>query len=374
MNDKITLPVIIQSLSQRTGLSKKESEDFIKEFFAEISRSLSEGELIKIKSLGVFKTVEVGARKSVNVATGEEYEIPAHSKIVFVPAKNVAEDINEAFEIFESVELNEDMSTDALEDSSENGPVLLEDKTEDLDSSEPDSMNPTVSEISGAEIDSDESNNSDDRQEDNEVTDNDSDRIQDEGNDTLDDNEFEYSLDDSESSMRHEVVKTRFTSGFFTGFFTCLAACVIAFMLVFFIDWDNRTWTPDKVKRALNYKDNILDSPAKKELPSDSKALNTVTGQPHEDEVATSPSDQQIIDTISTTRYLTTMAKDHYGNYNLWPYIYIENQSFLGHPDRIKPGTAVVVPPLSKYGVDPESQQDIEKAKRKGVEIYSRYK
>ncbi len=38
------------------------------------------------------------------------------------------------------------------------------------------------------------------------------------------------------------------------------------------------------------------------------------------------------------------MAKEHYGNYNLWPYIYEENKAILGHPDRIRPGTKVIVP------------------------------
>lgn len=42
--------------------------------------------------------------------------------------------------------------------------------------------------------------------------------------------------------------------------------------------------------------------------------------------VPTQPSDQRKYDTITKTRYLTTMAKDHYGNYHLWPYIYKENE------------------------------------------------
>ena len=92
-----------------------------------------------------------------------------------------------------------------------------------------------------------------------------------------------------------------------------------------------------------------------------------------EDVVPTAPSDKKVYDTISTTRYLTTMAKDHYGNYNLWPYIYKENSKILGHPDRIRPGTKVVIPPLSQYGVDPKNPEDIKKAKKLGVEIYSRY-
>ena len=93
-----------------------------------------------------------------------------------------------------------------------------------------------------------------------------------------------------------------------------------------------------------------------------------------QDEVApTRPSDEKVYDTITKTRYLTTMAQDHYGNFNFWPYIYKENQAILGHPDRIRPGTRVVVPKLSKYGVSADNPKDIAAAKRLGVEIYSRY-
>ena len=88
----------------------------------------------------------------------------------------------------------------------------------------------------------------------------------------------------------------------------------------------------------------------------------------------TQPSDQPVYDTISRTRFLTTMAKEHYGNFNLWPYIYEENKQILGHPDRIKPGTRVVIPPKEKYGIDPMNEDCIAKAKQKGEEIYARYK
>ena len=68
------------------------------------------------------------------------------------------------------------------------------------------------------------------------------------------------------------------------------------------------------------------------------------------------------------------MAKDHYGNYHFWPYIYEENKTILGHPDRIRPGTKVKIPPLSKFGVSPDDPADVKRAKQKGVEIYSRFR
>jgi len=87
----------------------------------------------------------------------------------------------------------------------------------------------------------------------------------------------------------------------------------------------------------------------------------------------TQPSDTEpVYDTITKSRYLTTMAKDHYGNYHLWPYIYEENKSKLRTPLTVlRPGTQVIVPPLSKYGVNPHYRSRYcKKAKRKGAEIY----
>lgn len=111
-----------------------------------------------------------------------------------------------------------------------------------------------------------------------------------------------------------------------------------------------------------------------KEAPTAVKPVEDIKKTDEKDKVETQASDSPVYDTISQTRYLTTMAKDHYGNYNLWPYIYEENKSKLGHPDRIRPGTVVVIPSLKKYGVDPNNPADVTKAKRLGVQIYARYK
>lgn len=78
-------------------------------------------------------------------------------------------------------------------------------------------------------------------------------------------------------------------------------------------------------------------------------------------------------DKVTPTRYLIMMAREYYGDGNFWVYIYQENKDKLGHPDHITPGTAVLVPSLAKYGVDPKNPADIEKAKKMGKEIYSRY-
>lgn len=131
---------------------------------------------------------------------------------------------------------------------------------------------------------------------------------------------------------------------------------------------------------------------AQTSAPSQTPAASTSPGQPAatvetppaqqnsasqasaSDAVPTRPSDAPIYDNVSTTRYLTTMAREYYGNMDLWPIIYEENKSRLGHPDKIKPGTRVVIPPLRKYHVDPKNPNDVKRIKAKGEEIYRRYR
>lgn len=83
--------------------------------------------------------------------------------------------------------------------------------------------------------------------------------------------------------------------------------------------------------------------------------------------------DKTRYDKISKTRYLTTMAREYYGNYNLWPYIYDANKG-LGHPDRIRPGTKIRIPSTEELGIDPTDPVAIRKAKNRGVQIYNQYR
>ncbi|MCM1428211.1 MAG: hypothetical protein NC097_00245 [Clostridium sp.] len=123
----------------------------------------------------------------------------------------------------------------------------------------------------------------------------------------------------------------------------------------------------------------VVDSP-KISSNIEGDTLNNIEA---DEVVPTHPSDREeveveknepIYDVVTTTRYLTTIAQEHYGNYEFWPYIYEENASKLGHPNKIRPGTKVVVPDLKMLGIDTNNPQDEKKARRKGAEIYSRYK
>ena len=115
MNEKITLPpTLVSLLADKTGKQKKQCEDFLREFFNTPVDAMEAGENVRIKSLGTFKVVAVEPRKSVNVNTGEQMEIPGHNKIVFVPAKELAEEVNAPFAMFESIEIPDNALEDPL--------------------------------------------------------------------------------------------------------------------------------------------------------------------------------------------------------------------------------------------------------------------
>lgn len=95
------------------------------------------------------------------------------------------------------------------------------------------------------------------------------------------------------------------------------------------------------------------------------------TVQPGDAEEAAAPTATApvVYDTIRGNRYLTTMARQHYGRKIFWVYIYEENKSVISDPDNIAPNTVVVIPPAEKYGIKAGDKISEQAAERKAVEI-----
>lgn len=120
MNEKITIQDIANSLKEKQGLTKKDAELFVKSMFDIMKEALASDKYVKVKGLGTFKLTEVESRESINVNTGERFEIQGHTKISFTPDTTLKEQINKPFSHFETVILNdgvdfEDIPTENLE-------------------------------------------------------------------------------------------------------------------------------------------------------------------------------------------------------------------------------------------------------------------
>ena len=421
------MSAIVAMLAVKSGLTKEESEKFLKEFFGLLTDSLCEGENVKIKALGTFKVVSVEERRSVDVSTGEDILIPEHKKIVFVPSRELADEVNAPFSMFESVELNpeaENEIEDSIieeesifeispeEESSEAEAIVEHEESaaikEEVRESEKYEISEDNTHLSDPECKSEDSGSEESKDEETAAVETNisesepeeaapeiphsSQDAQDSGNsedseavdDYVENNEVEKEefaeaeSDSSEEGKRSAKSRYKFIIGFICGISAAILICLGGY---YFFLKDKLLWqvSPQKEMASVDSvskkaTSDVTENKGIKPVASDSIAKESDGNEDEENVADTKPSDEIVYDTIGDHRYLTTMAKDHYGNFNLWPYIYEENKSFIGHPDRIKPGTRVVVPPLSKYGVDPKNPEDIKKAKRLGVSIYARYK
>lgn len=465
MNNKITFQRLASLVADKSGRSKRFSEDFLREFFALIAEQLETGGSVKVKGLGTFRLIKVEPRKSVDVTTGQPMEISGHSKVVFTPAKDLAEAVNAPFQAFSAIEIGDDVDISGLVDGDDievdvdSEEIALAVSPDDVPLFDGTDMNATpVASVASQEMpdetgvisdeiqtvsdgtgfDSDEavicaplgdrratgvdadqskedagqtkeeaglSNEDEDIDEDPENISNVgaeeassstddaacgrevavSDERYDEADDEfiIEEGNFGKGSDSRHRGSYREYVassKSRWSKSLLIG-----AACAVAAVVITFIIWSVAT---KPVFREAGNEDVALadfGGDDAEELSSGdidlSDAAVVADSLPDDgagdmsaaEQVPTAPSDAVVYDTIGKTRYLTTMAKAHYGSNKFWPYIYEENKGNIGHPDKIRPGTPIVIPKLSKYGVDPDNPADVEKANKLAVEIYARY-
>lgn len=426
MENKITMPRLAAMLALATGKQKKLCEDFLRELFRIVADELENGENVRIKGFGTFKLVAVEARRSVNVSNGEAHEIPGHSKVMFVPAKELAGVVNSAFDAFEAVEIADEVSDDMLDGNSEVENELMEmDRNASREEEKDDEASAEAySEVSPEQL-AGSASDDDDSTPAAEYSPSDSGNVADDGMASLPDSlpdevisidpdaeveeetaegesleaEYvsshqaassssysneEYEMNDSpefEGETSHDSTH-RFGWGFFAGFVTAVVALGLVITVAWYVGFPRNTVETEQKDAGKTEGVIIVETRESGGITlteEEKHNADTIVKAPEkvaadQEEVPTRPSDEPVYDVVTTTHYLTTIAKEHYGNFNLWPIIYEENKAILGHPDRIRPGTRVVVPPLSKYGIDPKNPAHVKEAKRKGEEIYSRYR
>ena len=125
---KITIQDIAKTLIERNGLSKKEASTFVNAMFDIIKQALERDRIVKVKGFGTFKIIDVDARESVNVNTGERVLIEGHDKITFVPDALMKELVNKPFSQFDTVVLKDGVD---FEDEEEEGKASEDSKTKE---------------------------------------------------------------------------------------------------------------------------------------------------------------------------------------------------------------------------------------------------
>ena len=129
MNRKIPYHELAALLAGHCNITPAEAENFIKSFFDQLTRSLTEGETVKIKGIGTF------------APTGDA-EIP----VSFIPDSEIADTINAPFAMFEPEEVSDSLSDDAFSQL---------DATEESDSEKPEGEELATLEVSAPQEEQD---------------------------------------------------------------------------------------------------------------------------------------------------------------------------------------------------------------------------
>lgn len=133
---KINVNELAAVLVNRHELNRREAQQFISALVDVIREGIAQDKQVKIKGLGTFKVVEVGARQSVNVNTGERVTIDSHSKLSFVPDNTMKDLVNKPFSQFETVVLNEGVNFDDM-DTAHAEPEVVEEQPEVVEEEQP---------------------------------------------------------------------------------------------------------------------------------------------------------------------------------------------------------------------------------------------
>ena len=74
---------LVEKISEKIGLSKKEAQEFIEILFDTMKQTFIEGESVKITGFGTFNIRQKMSRRGRNPKTGEELEITPRRAISF---------------------------------------------------------------------------------------------------------------------------------------------------------------------------------------------------------------------------------------------------------------------------------------------------
>lgn len=112
MDAKLNHSDLSSLLAKEAGISIAKAESFTKAMFDLVIEGLEQDGVVKINGLGTFKLTDVASRSSVNVNTGEKFEIKGHRKLTFTPADALKDNVNQPFAMFEPVEVDETYNDD----------------------------------------------------------------------------------------------------------------------------------------------------------------------------------------------------------------------------------------------------------------------
>lgn len=365
----MSLPQLIDALIA-TGIADSATiRNFIQEFTAIIEGTLARGESVSVKGIGTFHAVEVA---------DELY-------IEFAPDATLADTVNAPFSIFEPVELPDnltdadmetaEMACNETEPASRPCPPPIPPRRE-ATASEPAATSPVSAPAPDPIIETPVQPEHAEPEHKTAAPGSDNNEPEQAPHNTLPTKEIEKIIehervvevrDHSSHHTMHIVIASLLSlvAGLAIGYFANNRLNLSHIKNVNIEAEDVNVISKTEAKEGKSATADSVASVAAGH--SDSIPADTVspgqgsTAVEPEAKTMESPRAAIVTDTVKANRYLTTMARRHYGKKIFWVYIYEENKNIIDDPDHIAPNTVVVIPPAEKYGIkagDKESEAD----------------
>ncbi|MDD4922526.1 MAG: HU family DNA-binding protein [Bacteroidales bacterium] len=390
MNNKLLFQDLADQLSESGKLKKKEADEFLKVFFKVIEDALFQGEVVKIQGLGMFRLLKVESRKSVNVSTGEEFEIKEHFKISFTPESALKELVNKPFSYLEPVQLDgpaqADKPLEKAQASVKNKliePIVAEEKNQ--------SNKPELTK------EEDMPQNRNDHQSPN----------------RNDQREVKPPIPGSRKRSEKKMEKPRSYSG--NGFWMFLILVVLALIVWAIVsNQDAKKENELKLKETALFDSTNFEDPAPEDLETiieDSlkleaeialklESLATADKTRKSTQITSDPASKKLVEskpaqksapkevvknianntgikfpvfvTLQKGDRLTLLSLKYYGHKVFWVYIYAANTKVILDPDQVPVGTQIRIPTPDPSRIDPNNPDCIAKAKALQTKILSK--
>lgn len=377
MNNTITLSQLIIRLKDATGVDANTARRFLRSFFATVEEALERGESVTVKDFGTFKPTAG--------------EIGADSALIFIPDNNLSEELNRPFEMFEAVELADGVEFDSAEASE----PIAENESQNISNEAADDT-PYEVPLAPAEEDDEEVPQAEEaeQQEQQDEEESDEQGYSDESaedDDTVAVESYsvyqpEETLDDASAPMR-KASRHFLIGAVFFGIVVLVAAYFLAVFLTP-VDPIEDEIVPEIVPAAVEIvnDDSDVQAGTAQEPPqqvidntqsADATTNTTETTAQSETvkagdaaESASPIAKERVYDTVEIS--LIRLAVKHYGEKLFWVYIYDANSDIITNPNKIRPGTRVIIPDKSSFpGNDLDEARKIAKARQS--EILSKY-
>ena len=405
MNNIINLSQLITRLSRITDTDPNTARHFLRVFFASIEDALAQGEAVEIKGIGTF-------RRCDDPAVG----IPG--TVAFAPSEDFAGEINRPFAVFEPVELADDLEPSDLEPEPTEEPSAIDDKPSEAEvvAAEPIAEPASATEViavpeaieATVEVPMQEETHTtvppqaeEEHKTPWEIYGKDP-FIGEESYEKTPETPTEITVEipetdidgdpqlqetpsaDFEEPEEPEIHRAKSRSWIWiaaaiiavAGIGGYIAAVLATPMPKYGEDEDIVIEEVDDTPEATG----DLTEPTPVETPA-TTSQNTVnpaveptatTPAPAATEPATSKK-EPVYDTVSSTRYLAKMAREYYGRSAYWVFIYEANADKLGDPNKVAPGTRVLIPDKSELPGETDKER-LAIAEKKSKEIQSKYK